>query len=64
MTPTDARLGDTLDGTARRWLEMAFRGRSIDEVANLARERPAEFDAMVESWCGSVQRLFRDAEGE
>jgi hypothetical protein len=64
IAPGDAHAAGTLGGTARRWLGIAFRGRSVDEVANLARERPAEFDATVESWCGSAQSLFRAADGK
>ncbi len=52
----------SLSSTARRWIDQAFKGLSPDEVAVLASERPAEFDAAVESWCGSIQAHLREGQ--
>lgn len=56
--PTSGTLGEL----ATRWSQQAFPGLRPSTLAKLARERPAEFDAVIGSWCGSVQRLFKHTE--
>lgn len=62
LTPGESATG-TLGATASRWMELAFAGRGVDEITNLAGERPADFDAIVESWTGAVRRLFSSVDG-
>jgi hypothetical protein len=58
-----ARRG-TLGELTRRWLQQSFPGLSATAIATMASERPAEFDACITSWCGTLQRVFATNDGQ